>query len=493
MTPAKWEKIEAEELNKLSPKNSYIRYEKEYIHKNGTIIPIELLVTAKYNNENQIDHYVAFVTNITNRKQSENKINIERDKLTTILESMQDGVYLINRDFDIEYVNPVLIKDFGLPGDKKCHKYFHDSDKPCTFCKNEDVFAGKSVQWEWTSPKNGKTYDLVDTPINNSDGSISKLEIFRDITYRKESENKIARFSRIFEDTLNEIYLFDADTLKFTQVNNAAQNNLGYSMDELRNMTPLDFKPEFTAELFAKLVEPLRKGEKQKVLFETVHQRKDQSLYNVEVHLQLLQFEKENVFAAIIIDVTERKQAETKLMSEQNLRDVVDNLMDGVAIVDDHAKHIHVNPKFSEITGYSRIELLNMTGWDFTRPEDRIELQKRMKDQISGKAGVSNYERIIIKKDGTEVSVEMSTTVTMWQEKKRLMAIIRDITERKQVEKELAEHREGLEQLVDKRTEELKEKNEELDNTLKVFVGREYKINELQKRIRVLEGAKDND
>ncbi len=127
------------------------------------------------------------------RKQAESELQIERDKLTAIFESMADGVYIVNKDYDIQYVNPVLKKTFGSPEGKKCHEYFHDSDEPCTFCKNEDVFAGKTVCWEWTFLKYGKTYDLIDTPMKNADGSISKLEIFRDITERKKAEERLKK------------------------------------------------------------------------------------------------------------------------------------------------------------------------------------------------------------------------------------------------------------------------------------------------------------
>ena len=144
------------------------------------------------------------------------------------------------------------------------------------------------------------------------------LIMFDDITERKLSEDKIARFGRIFEDSLNEIYLFDAETLKFTQVNSAAQHNLGYTMEELIELTPLDLKPEFTTESFAKLAAPLRKGENEKIVFETVHKRKDQSLYDVEIHLQLLKYEPKALFAAIISDITERKQTEKELEAHRD-------------------------------------------------------------------------------------------------------------------------------------------------------------------------------
>ena len=134
-------------------------------------------------------------------------------------------------------------------------------------------------------------------------------------------------------------------------------------------------------------------------------------------------------------DITERKRAEEALrVSEQNFHDLVENLMDGVAIADENAYHIYVNPKFSEITGYSRDELLNMSGWDFTPPEEIDKLKQRMKDRIAGKTVQTHYDRTIVKKDGTKIPVEMSSTVTIWQGKKRPLAIIHDITERKKAE-----------------------------------------------------------
>ena len=75
------------------------------------------------------------------------------------------------------------------------------------------------------------------------------------------------RFNRVIEQSLNEIFIFDAETLRFVDVNYGARKNLGYSMAELREMTPLSFKPEFTAESFAELVKPLRDGTQEKVQF----------------------------------------------------------------------------------------------------------------------------------------------------------------------------------------------------------------------------------
>jgi PAS domain S-box-containing protein len=127
---------------------------------------------------------------ITESRQAEAELQADRNKLATILDSIEDGVYIVNQQYDIQYVNTVLQSQFGPIEGRKCYQYFHDLKEPCPWCQNQSVFAGKTVRWEWYSFKNQRTYDLIDTPLRNADGSISKLEIFRDITERKQAEER---------------------------------------------------------------------------------------------------------------------------------------------------------------------------------------------------------------------------------------------------------------------------------------------------------------
>ena len=80
-----------------------------------------------------------------------------------------------------------------------------------------------------------------------------------------------------------------SQTLRFEYVNRCAQRNLGHSMDVLRMMTPLDIKPEFDEASFRTMADPLLHGEKEILIFETIHLRADGTLYPVEVHLQLFE------------------------------------------------------------------------------------------------------------------------------------------------------------------------------------------------------------
>jgi PAS domain S-box-containing protein len=123
--------------------------------------------------------------NLSERKQAEEALLRQRDNLVSIMEAMEDGIYIANRQYGIEYTNLALRKEFGPVEGKKCYEYFHDRNQPCPWCRNEEVFAGKTIRREWYSPKNQKMYDLIDAPVKNPDGSVSNLVILRDITERK--------------------------------------------------------------------------------------------------------------------------------------------------------------------------------------------------------------------------------------------------------------------------------------------------------------------
>ena len=152
---------------------------------------IELSSFPLRNIEGDMVGVIEYVKDITQQKRSEESLRVERDNLHNIFESIEDGIYIVNQQYDIQYVNPVLVKDFGPYEGRKCYEYFHDRDEVCPWCKSQDVWSGKTVHWEWFSFKNDRTYDLMDTPMTLPDGSIGKLEIFRDITERKQSEREL--------------------------------------------------------------------------------------------------------------------------------------------------------------------------------------------------------------------------------------------------------------------------------------------------------------
>ncbi len=161
-----------------------------------------------------------------------------------------------------------------------------------------------------------KIRERGEAAIDDAGNVIQLSGTVQDVTGLKQAERQLLRYNRVIERSLNEIYVFDSETLHFIDVNKGARDNIGYSMEELRRLTPVDIKPYVNAEDFEKLIAPLRTGEQKKIEFDTVHRRKDGSDYPVEVHLQLFD-EEPPIFVAIILDITERRQAAEQLAQHQ--------------------------------------------------------------------------------------------------------------------------------------------------------------------------------
>ena len=247
-----------------------------------------------------------------------------------------------------------------------------------------------------------------------------------------QSNKRIDRYCTILENSINEIYLFDKYSLLFVQVNKAAQNNLGYSMEDLQKMTPLDLKPEFSLREFNNFIEPLRKGDVDKLTFETVHKRKDQSLYNVEIHLQLHNFEDVELFTAFILDITKRKKAEQSIKESKNRFKKLSSLSFEGIVLHNNGIVEDVNLSGVKMFGYTIDEIIGQNVVELLIPENQRQfVYKKMKSKFT-----FPYESEGIKKDGTIFPIEIEARdVTIGIENKiTRVAAVRDITNRKNAE-----------------------------------------------------------
>ncbi|HEX5635882.1 MAG TPA: PAS domain S-box protein, partial [Gammaproteobacteria bacterium] len=130
-----------------------------------------------------------------------------------------------------------------------------------------------------------------------------------DITKRKLAENEIRQFKNTLDRTLDCVFMFDAQNLKFFYFNEGALQQVGYSRDELLAMHPFDIKPDISETRFRELINPLLTGQQPSITFETVHQHKHGQRISVEIFLQYIAPPDEAPrFVAIVRDITERKR-----------------------------------------------------------------------------------------------------------------------------------------------------------------------------------------
>jgi PAS domain S-box-containing protein len=129
------------------------------------------------------------------------------------------------------------------------------------------------------------------------------------------SEQRLARFKATLDATLDCVFIFDDETLKFSYVNQGAVRQFGYSCEEFEDMTPLDLDPSFADQSFRDMVAPLIAGEKDSLTFQQTPRRKDGSELPVEVFLQYVSPRGgDSRFVAIVRDITERKRMEDSLI-----------------------------------------------------------------------------------------------------------------------------------------------------------------------------------
>jgi len=123
------------------------------------------------------------------RSKAEEALRESEEKYRSMMESMKDAAYICSHEFRIEYMNQKMISRVGQePIGQLCHKAVYDNDKKCSWCIMDKVQQGEHIEYELADPKDNHYYSIMNSPINHSDGSISKLTILHDITEKKETE-----------------------------------------------------------------------------------------------------------------------------------------------------------------------------------------------------------------------------------------------------------------------------------------------------------------
>ncbi len=296
-----------------------------------------------------------------------------------------------------------------------------------------------------------------------------------DIHERKLAEERAARFSVVLEGSLNEVYTFDAETLRFEEVNRGARENLRYTIEELRRLSPLDIKPEFTAESFAELLEPLRRRSQRVVHFTTVHLRKDGTRYPVEVHLQLMTGGAP-VFVAIILDITERRRAESELLRlERRYRELFEGAPLQYVITESRGDIPIVtecNSTFLETLGYERDEVVGRPLSAFYTPESSTEMLGGGGYQRALEGQPVHSERQLVAKSGEVVETLLRALPETDSDGKvtGTRAMYVDISDRKRAETKLRHSERQLRRLAARleaiREEERKEMSREIHDEL---------------------------
>lgn len=258
--------------------------------------------------------------------------------------------------------------------------------------------------------------------------------------YEAELERKaLAEHYELLLKYANDIILLTDSRWKIVDANDRALSAYGYSRDEIFQ---LNLRELLAPEVRASLDEQMKSlGERQGLLFESTHQRKDGTAFPVEVSSRLIEVEGQNFFQSIVRDITERKRAEHALAAERALlRTIVDSLPDRIYVKDADSRFVLNNISHIRALGVqSQEQVTGKTDFDF-RPRDlaaRYLADDRHVIQ-SGQSLINREEPAVFSSGKT--GWLLATKVPLRDPQGKIVGLVgisRDITERKHAQEEL--------------------------------------------------------
>lgn len=265
-----------------------------------------------------------------------------------------------------------------------------------------------------------------------------------DVSDRKRAEEglRFAHFS--LDRAADAVYWIDPQA-RILDVNETACRMLGYTKEALCGMTVHDLNPEFPKEMWPGFwVDTKQRGT---MVLDTVHLARDGRRIPVEVSVNFLLYEGKEYHCAFVRDITERKKTE---QSVRLFRTLLDQATDAIEVLDpETGRFLDCNLRACTSLGYTRDELLELGVPDvdplFPLPAFRAQIQKYREDPDSQAKAIETVHR---RKDGSTFPVEVSCQL-IHLDREYCLAIVRDITERKNAECAIRQSEEHFRTLIE--------------------------------------------
>lgn len=257
---------------------------------------------------------------------------------------------------------------------------------------------------------------------------------------RRESELLADQYQTVFFKSPIPIWIYDVETLKFLEVNDAVTKLYGFSRHEFQNMTIQDIRPRDERK---KLSDHIKDGlmSNRKVWN---HMRKTGEQIYVEITAHPIEFERRKARLVIANDITEKRKIEEALrQSEQTSRLIVSSSLDAIIFIDSEGVIFFWNRQAEKLFGWKQEEVENKPLSETIIPERyRVRHKEGMKRYMrTGEGPVLNrvIEISALNKNGDEFPVELAIVPIFQDGKIFFCGFIRDISERKKADEILLE------------------------------------------------------
>lgn len=470
----------------------------------------ELIFNPIYDDLKNVTEFTVFVTNITARKQTEIALKESSDLLKNLTSQVPGTIYqfLLRPDGtscfpyssmgikDIYGVTPEQVKTSA----DLVFAVLHPDDLESVSEKIQQS-ANELSPWRdeyrviLPGKKEPSWREGYAIPERLEDGSTLWHGFITNIDQRKQVEKTLKkseeRFASFIESAIDGIVIYDSN-LNLIEINKAALEIFpeGTHKENLIGKNILYIIPSLKESgRYDKYLNVIKTGESL-ILNDVIPDSKFGTRY-----LTLKAFKVGNGLGIIFTDITERKQANTTLtIQKQKLADILEGTNAGTWNWNIVTGELTIDKRWAEIIGYTLNELepIDVKTWiNNVHPDDLPEANTLLNKLFNKEIDYYDVEFRQPHKNGSWIWVNARGKIIEWSEDGkpvRMSGTHLDITGRKHAQEELSKHREQLEELVKERTLDLETKNKELDNAMKVFVGREMTIKDLQRRIRALEG-----
>ncbi|MFP4142342.1 MAG: PAS domain S-box protein [Thermoplasmata archaeon] len=386
---------------------------------------------------------------ITEEKKKGEEIRTSEERYRRLFETAQDGMLIIDAETGkILDANPFIRDMLGYSLDELKGKELWEIGTFRDIVENREKFEKlkekEYVRYEHLPlvTKNGteKSVEFVSNLYMVGEDEIIQCNI-RDITERKRTEK---RFKKIFENLGDPVIIKTIggkNDGRILEANQTMCELFGYSREELEGMNVYDDlisgEPEETS--WNEIKEGLKEGSRTE--FSVKKKKKDGSKVWMEVVAVPLRHKGEDAVLAVNRDITESKEKDQVLKRERKkFKEIFNNANDAMYLHElteegMPGRFVEVNETAVEMLGYGKEEFLEMSPKDIDAEEVAEELPKVM-DKLIDK-GEIKFEGIHKTKDGTKIPVEVHSYLFELEGKKRVLSIARDISERKESEKEL--------------------------------------------------------
>jgi PAS domain S-box-containing protein len=402
-------------------------------------------------------------SDITERKQADDKLRESEERHRLISELISDYVYngtvFANGASETNWVSGAFeqITGYSIKEVNQFPNGFFDlvqlDDLEALMRGQAQFFQERSRTAEYRiRRKNGDICWLRDymqiTEIDPQTNTIHLMGAVQDITERKQAEEKLRaseeRYRNLIEN-MNEVVMEVDERGDFCFISPNYTKLAGYSSEWELNTSALDHvHPDDIPLLLQTLQNDLLKFD-QSIVYRVQTQNGDWHWIEASGHSYQTETG-ENHIISVARDVTERKQAEEALRaSDERLRKVLQTTSDGFWIVNSSGSFLDINEAYCTMTGYSREELLRMSISDVEAMQTVQDIGEHIRYIFSD--GSDRFESRHRRKDGSAFDVEISVNVIN-RETGFMVCFIRDITERKQAEKEALYRQELLEKVI---------------------------------------------